>query len=132
MDASERARARRLLWVDSLGALLVGVGVLTFTGLVARLDNLPIEIVRASALANLAYGSFSGVLATLAARRGMAPRPGVRLLIIANLAWAVVCVAWLTRYGAQATPLGWMHIGGEGLVVTTLAVLEWRWVLRRM
>lgn len=122
-------RARRLLWLDSLGALGAGALVLTLAAPIAALDGLPREVVLMSGLANLAYGSYSGSLASVATLRGAAPRPAVKLLIAANLAWALVCIVLLARHGSEATMLGWLHIGGEGLYVAGLALLETRWVL---
>lgn len=122
-------RARRLLWLDSLGALAAGALVLTLAAPLAALHRLPGEVILASALANLAYGSYSGSLATVATLRGTAPRPGVMLLVAANLIWTLVCVVLLARHRGAATLTGWLHIGGEGLYVAALALLEARWVL---
>lgn len=122
-------RARRLLWLDSLGALGAGALVLTLAAPIAALDGLPHGVVLTSGLANVGYGAYSGSLAAVATQRGTAPRAGVLLLVAANLAWTLVCVVVLARHGSASTMLGWLHIGGEGLYVGALALLEARWVL---
>jgi len=71
---------------------------------------------------NLLYAStsFSLVIQHERTRRRLA------ILVIANLAWALVCVGLLITFATTATPFAFLHLGGEAVYVATLAVLEWR------
>ena len=114
---------RRLLWIDGAGGAVVGVLTLALGSWWARWTGLPYEHVLLMAGANLGYGAYS---LTLASRR-VRPLPLIGLLVLANGTWGVLCGVWLVRFAGQVTPLGWLHLGGEGLYVGGLAALEWRW-----
>ena len=115
--------ARTILWVDSLGGLFVGIIVLAFHSWFAEIEALPVRVVLLMAVANIAYGAYSG---SLAVRRELPRQRAITFLVAANLTWTVVCALLLLRYGATATPFAWLHIGGEGLYVGVLALVEWR------
>ena len=115
--------ARRILWVDALGALGAGTLVLLLHHQVAAWYRMPMAVVTGLALANLGYGSVSFALA-------LTPRwrrePAVWLLIIANCGWLAVCLVLLVRHGAAASGLGVAHLLGEGIYVAALGTVEWR------
>jgi len=113
---------RHLLWIDCTGAAVAGVFVLAFSGWLSRLEGVPQEVLVFTGAVNLLYAGFSF---SLAIRR---VRPGRLLtgLVIANLAWAPVCIGLLIAFSASATPFAVVHLGGEGVYVAVLAVLEWR------
>jgi len=113
-------RARRLPWFDAASGLVVGVVVLALHEPIAALDQLPDSVVFWMGVANAGYASFGTALGVF--RRAWL----AKLLVAANAAWALVCVAILVRYGGEATVFGWLHVGGEGLYVLGLAVVEWR------
>lgn len=114
---------RRLLWIDGSAGLLVGVAVLLLRERLVAWYGLPRGLLTAAGLANLLYGVYSLSLASRAVR----PVGLIGLLVAANAAWAVVCVVLVVLYGRQATLLGLGHLIGEGLFVSGLAALEWRW-----
>ena len=112
-----------LLRVDSAAALLAAA----FTGLVAgvlsRWYDLPLPLLQAVALVNLAYGLFSGWLLLRPC-----PRPLVLIhtLVFANGAWACVCLVLAVWFFDAATWLGIGHLLLEAAFVGALAVAEWR------
>ena len=117
-------RARRILWLDSLGALVVGVLVLALSAPLAELYVLPRALV--VTLGVVSCGS--GTLARQASR-GMRPaRRWVDLLIGANLAWTVVCALLAAAWWSEASAWGLAQLLGEGVYVGGLGLVEWRWV----
>jgi hypothetical protein len=115
--------APRLLWIDGLGATVVGLVVLAASPWVSELYRLPLDFVRLLALVNLAYATFS---LSLAARRRR-PLVLIQLLVVANAVWAVLCWRWSVVWFDTASWFGLLHLAGEGLYVGGLAALEWRW-----
>lgn len=111
-----------LLWIDCTGGLAVGVLVLAFSSWLSTLYAMPQSFVVAMGAANLAYGTFSLSLA----RRAVRPRALLRLLIGANLAWAVFCVIASVILASQASALGLATLLFEGAYVGGLGILEWR------
>lgn len=121
-------RARRILWLDSLGALLAGVLVLGLRERLADLYGLPLALVTAVGLVNLMYGCGSGTLARQASRGTRPARRWVDLLIACNLAWAGVCVILAATWWAEASPWGLAQLLGEGVYVGGLGLVERWWV----
>ena len=121
-------RVRRILWLDSLGALVVGVLVLALSAPLAELYVLPRALVVTLGVVNVLYGCGSGTLARQASR-GMRPaRRWVDLLIGANLAWTVVCALLAAAWWSEASAWGLAQLLGEGVYVGGLGLVEWRWV----
>lgn len=115
--------ARKLLWVDCIGGALAGVAVLSLSGWLSELHGLPRGLLLFTGTVNLFYGGYSFSLA----RRSRRPLVLLRVLVFANGAWACVCVGLLIAFGADVTPFGVLHLGGEALYVGGLAAFEWRW-----
>jgi hypothetical protein len=112
----------RLLHLDSFGGLSVGLLLLLLSYWLSSWYALPRGFIVFIALVNIAYGCYSLFLLRMAKR----PLRFIALLVIANLAWAVLCVLWVIIFVQTATPLGTIHLLGEALFVGTLAYLEWR------
>lgn len=121
-------RARRILWLDSLGALVVGTLVLALSAPLADLYDLPRARVIALGVVNLLYGCGSGVLARQASRGLRPARRAVDLLIAGNLAWAGVCALLAAAWWNEASPWGLAQLLGEGAYVGALGLVERRWV----
>ena len=113
---------RHLLWIDSGAGLGAGVVVLALSGWLSEVYGLPRALLLGMGAANLAYGTYSGTLA----RRARRPRGLLLLLVVANGAWAVLCVVLAVRLAHSASAFGLAHLAGEGLFVGGLAALEWR------
>ncbi len=112
----------RLLWVDSLGGLGVGAGVLILSTWLSELQGLPWQVLVFMGVANLVYGSYSLSL-VLRARR---TTPQIALLAGANMAWLLVCIAIAWIYHDVMTIFGDLHVIGEGIYVAGLGAVEWR------
>jgi hypothetical protein len=113
---------RDLLWVDSRAGLAAGLAVLALSGWLSPWFGLPRALLLVTATANIAYGTYSGWLRT----RRRRPRAAIVALVFANGAWALVCLLAALYYAPTASVFGVAHLAGEGLIVGTLAVLEWR------
>lgn len=114
---------RRLLWIDGAGGLAVGLVMLLLRGWLSGWYGLPVALLTFLGVASLAYGSYSLTLATRLVR----PITLIKLLVIANLTWAAICVAQSVQCAGVATPFGSAHLVLEGLYVGGLGCLEWRW-----
>lgn len=114
---------QHILWCDGSAGFLVGVLVLALQGWLVTWYGLPEEIIWLIGGANTAYGTYA---LTLAARAHRTKR-SVISLIIANAMWVPVCVILAVLYRASITPLGLVHLLGEGAFVGALACVEWRW-----
>ncbi|MES3034860.1 MAG: hypothetical protein V4813_12750 [Gemmatimonadota bacterium] len=113
---------RHLLWIDSGAGLLNGALTLTLSAWLSDLYALPRPMLVAMGVTNLAYGTYSGVLAS-SERRPMAL---LVVLVIANATWALGCLLAAHRFRGLASPVGVAQLATEGLLVGGLAALEWR------
>lgn len=113
---------RDLLWFDSRGGLLAGSLLLAGSPWLAELYALPRGLLVGMGVANLAYGTCSGLLA----RRRRRPYALVVLLVAANATWAALCWLAAARLAGTASAFGIAQLVGEGAVVGGLAALEWR------
>lgn len=115
------AAFRDLLWVDCTAGAVVGVAVLSLSGWLSEVEALPRGVLLVTGAANLLYAAYSFSLAVRAQR----PMAGIVALVVANAAWAVVCIGLAAAFWGSATWLGRVHLVGEGLFVGGLAGLEW-------
>jgi len=116
------ALVRSLLWIDCSGGLAVGILMLVLAAWLQRLYALPSTLYTAIAAANIAYGSFSLVLA-LSRRRSVRL---IALLALANAGCGVVCVIAVVALAGRASIFGLLHLLAECAVVVWLAGMEWR------
>ena len=114
---------RKILWVDCVGGLAVGVIVLLGCRLISRLDSLPLWVIIGFGIANLVYGAYSLWLTT------RKPRPLIllKVLALANMAWLAVCVAIVATHWQEISLFGVCHKLGEGIYVAGLGMVEWKW-----
>ncbi|MEZ4365244.1 MAG: hypothetical protein R2939_03015 [Kofleriaceae bacterium] len=117
---------RTMLWFDSLAGLIAGVAMLALAGVLAAPMGVARELLLTTAAVNVGYGLCSLTLA----RRAAPPRRYVRALIVANLAWAVVCAVLVVRIAGPGRWLGATFYLLEGLFVGVLGLVEAR-VARR-
>lgn len=113
---------RDLLWVDSRAGLAAGLGVLALSGWLSDWFALPRALLLVMAAANIGYGTYSGWLR----RRRPRPRAAIVVLVLANAAWALACLLAAVHFAPTASAYGVAHLAGEGLIVGSLATLEWR------
>jgi hypothetical protein len=112
----------KLLHIDSLGGLSVGLLMLLLNYWLSSWYGLPLGFIVFMALVNIAYGCYSFSLLV----RKKRPMSLIVALIIANLAWALLCVYWVTIFAQTASPFGILHLLGEASFVGGLAYVEWR------
>ena len=117
---TRRLQLRSLLWFDCVAGGVVGLVTLALSAPLARLLGLPHAVLVFTALANLAYGTYSFSLA----RQPQPPRRAVQVLIVANAAWTVVCVALAASLAGPGRWLGVAYLLAEGLFVGVLAAVE--------
>ena len=117
---TRRPQLRSLLWFDCLAGGLVGLATLALSGPLSRLLGLPHAVLLFTALANLAYATFSYSLA----RHAQPSRRRVQALIVANAAWPVVCVALAASLAGPGRWLGIAYLLAEGIFVGVLAAVE--------
>lgn len=108
--------------MDCIGAALAGVTVIALSGWLSRLEGLPQGVLLFTGAVNLLYGCYSFSLAVRAER----PMPLIKLLVVANVTWAFVCLGLVAAFWATATPFAFVHLVGEAVYVAGLGVLEWR------
>ena len=113
---------RHLLWIDSGAALLAGVVVVALSGWLSEVYALPRPMLLAMGVVNLAYETYSGLLA----RRARRPYALLVLLVVANATWAGLCGVAAVALADTASAFGIAHLAGEGVFVGVLAALEWR------
>jgi hypothetical protein len=106
-----------------MAGAIVGVLVLSLHGWLTQLYQLPGELVLVIGFANLAYACVSFTLAQL--RRGDKV-PFLRVVAVANVLWAVVCVILAVVWAGRASVFGLGTLIGEAVFVGCLGVLEWR------
>jgi hypothetical protein len=115
--------ARLLIRIDWIAGASVGVLVLSLRDWLAQLYSLPSELVLGMGLANLAYASGSF---TLAMRTRGDRVPYLRVIAVANGAWALVCLGLVLVWWDRASALGIGQLIAEALFVGGLGHLEWR------
>ena len=112
----------RLLWLDCTAAAVGGTAMLLLAGLLAPLLGLPRGLIVCNGCVNLAYGAFSFSLA----RQPSPPLSRVNALVVANFAWAGVCLLGALFFASRGIWLGAAYLLGEAVVVGGLAAIEAR------
>lgn len=110
---------RRILALDSLSCLGMGLLMSFGAGALAPLFGLPETLVRFAGLALLPVGAFMGWLAS----RPTPPRALVWVVILGNIVWTVE--SFITLGQVQATALGTAFVSAQALAVLGLAALEY-------
>ena len=110
---------RRILGLDSLSCLAMGLLMGLGAGALAPLFGLPETLIRVAGLMLLPLAAFIGWLAS----RPSPPRLLVWAVIIGNLAWTAE--SFLTLGQSQATALGTAFASAQAVAVLSLAMLEY-------
>lgn len=112
---------RKILWIDSLGALATGLAMLFLSDWLSALYGLSAGFVIGHAFVHLTYGTYSFSLAV----RKRRPMQLLLILIFANAAWGSFCLIFVITITGSASDFAVGHFVLEGLYVGTLAVIEW-------
>jgi len=110
---------RRVLALDSLSCLAMGLAMGFGAGPLAPLLGLPEPLVRWAGLVLLPLAAFIGWLAS----RQVPPRLLVWVVILGNLGWTVESFLVVAR--TQPTALGTAFVSAQALAVLGLAALEY-------
>ena len=110
---------RRILALDSLSCLAMGLAMGLGAAALAPLFGLPEPLVRIAGLALLPLAAFIFWLAS----RPAPPRPLVWLVILGNLGWTAESFAVIAQH--QPTALGTAFVAMQALAVLGLAALEY-------
>ncbi|HTU11899.1 MAG TPA: hypothetical protein VMG08_13495 [Allosphingosinicella sp.] len=110
---------RRILALDSLSCLGMGLLLALGAASLAPLFGLPETLLRFAGLALLPVGAFMGWLAS----RPMPPRALVLVVILGNLAWTAE--SFITLGQVQPTALGAAFVVAQALAVLGLTILEY-------
>jgi hypothetical protein len=110
---------RRILALDALSCLAMGLLMGLGAAALAPLFGLPEPLVRFAGLGLLPLAGFIVWLAT----RPNPPRPLVWVVILGNLAWTAE--SFITLGQSQATALGTTFVTAQALAVLGLAMLEY-------
>jgi len=111
----------RVLWLDAATGVATGLLQLLLADQLAVLLGLPVGLLVASGWALFAYVALIAFIAT----RQFIPRPLVWLLIAANAAWVLGCLALLFGGLAAPTLAGKAFIAVQAVAVGLLAELQW-------
>ncbi len=120
MSLSANRIVPALLWIDCVGALVVGGLVLTGYRFLSDWYHVDWRLILFMGLANILYGCYS---LSLAIRRHR-PLPLIVLLAIANMGWAAICLALLWTQWHVISLLGVVHLFGEAIYVASLGLME--------
>ena len=110
---------RRVLGLDSLSCLAMGLLMGLGAPSLAPLFGLPEPLVRFAGLALLPLAAFIGWLAT----RPNPPRALVWVVIVGNVAWTAE--SFITLGQSQATTLGTAFVSAQAVAVLGLALMEY-------
>ncbi|HKR24324.1 MAG TPA: hypothetical protein VJS15_03625 [Allosphingosinicella sp.] len=110
---------RRVLALDSLSCLTMGLAMSLGAAELAPLFGLPEPLLRLAGLALLPLAAFIGWLAS----RPVPPRALVWLVVIGNLGWTAESFAVIAQQ--QPTALGTAFVAAQALAVLGLSGLEY-------
>jgi hypothetical protein len=110
---------RRVLALDSLSCLALGLAMGFGAAALAPLFGLPEPLVRVAGLALLPLAAFIGWLAS----RPAPPRALVWLVILGNLGWTAESFAVIAQH--QPSALGTAFVAAQALAVLGIAALEY-------
>src|ERR1043165_5756136 len=119
MPMSNTLFLRRILALDSLSCLIMGLLMGLGAASLAPLFGLPEPLVRIAGLALLPLAAFIGWLAS----RPNPPRPLVWMVILGNLPWTAESFVALGQ--SQASALGTAFVSAQAVAVLGLAMLEY-------
>ena len=110
----------RLLWIDGLGALIVGILVLLLRHPLSAIFNLPVWLLTLESGITLCYAVYSITLARQRPRHGWM----IRALIIGNWAYALFCIALLILFFQRCSAWGVIYFLAEVLYISGLGWVE--------
>lgn len=111
---------RRVLLLDAVSSGAMGVLLLTCSGLLAGLLNLPAELISEAGIALVPFALAVGFLGT----RARMARIAIWAVIGVNAVWAIDSVLLLFTGWVQPNLLGYAFVVGQAAFVAVMAELE--------
>lgn len=112
---------RRVLWLDAISGLGMGVSHLALAGPLSGLTGIPSTWLQVVAVVVFCPAALSAWLAS----RVSTPTTGVRMLAAGNFAWVAASLWVAFGAGLTLTPLGLGWVLLQAAVVFVLAEIEW-------
>lgn len=111
---------RRILALDALSCLAMGLLMSLGAGALTPLFGLPEGLIRGAGLLLLPLAAFIGWLAS----RPAPPAMLVWVVILGNIAWTVESFVLIGQRAGSITQLGTAFVAAQALAVLALALLE--------
>jgi hypothetical protein len=111
---------RRVLLLDAVSSGAMGILLLTCSGLLAGLLNLPAELLSEAGIVLVPFALAVGFLGT----RTRLSRVAVWAVIAINAVWAIDSVVLLFTGWVEPNPLGYAFVIGQATFVAVMAELE--------
>ena len=115
-------KLKKLLWIDAIAGLSVGIGILLVKDLLQPYLQLPRSLLTVCAIIALLYAVYSFHLVL----RKSQSAGWVRALIFGNSFYAVFCLGLLWYFFDKASWLGKGYLLLDSVGVGTLAFVEWK------
>lgn len=111
---------RRVLLLDALSSGAMGVLLLSCSGLLAGLLDLPAELLNEAGIVLVPFALAVGFLGT----RAQVSRAAIWAVIGSNAVWAIDSVILLFTGWVQPNLLGYVFVAGQAAFVAVMAELE--------
>jgi hypothetical protein len=112
---------RRVLLVDAASCAGMGLGMIAFTELFARVLELPAQLLSEAGLVLLPFAAFLAFVAS----RPTPARFAVWAIIVLNVIWVVDSIVLLFTDWVAPNALGYAFVIAQAVVVAVLADLEY-------
>jgi len=112
---------RRVLVLDALSCAGMGLLLVTFSGGLSGVLNLPVELLQQASIVLLPFALLLAFLST----RARLPRAAVWAVIVANAIWAIDSIVLLFSGWVQPSLLGYLFVAGQAAFVAVIVELEY-------
>lgn len=112
---------RRVLLLDAASCGAMGLLLLTLSGVLSGVLNLPVGLLREAGMALLPFA----LLLALLSMRACLPRAAVWAVIVVNAIWAIDSIVLLFTGWVQPNLLGYLFVAGQAAFVALMAELEY-------
>jgi hypothetical protein len=112
---------RRVLVLDAISCVGMGLLLVTFSGWLSAVLNLPVELLKQASMVLLPFALLLAFLST----RARLPRAAVWAVIVANAIWAIDSIVLLFTGWVQPSLLGYLFVAGQAAFVAVIAELEY-------
>jgi hypothetical protein len=111
---------KKLIWIDGIAALLSALFVLFFKNWLAAWLGLPEKVLYIMCIVSFSYATYSIFLAL----QNEKPLILLKILVVANTLWAIICTLIIAFHFTNITPFGIVYLLAEAAFVGGLAFFE--------